>query len=567
MKTSPFRSLLLIIFLLPSTSFAQNFLSGGQVHGNFQFDGAYYATDSKLGITDSTLDGKIFRMNGFGNLIYTNGKFEAGLRFEAYLPPLAGFDQQYDGVGIPYYYIKYKWDKLELTAGNFYEQFGNGIIMRSYEEWQLGYDNSIRGFRAKFQPLDGITLIGLIGTQRYYWEPYKDANRGIVKGFDAEFFLNEMFKGMKDSKTIIILGGSFVSNYEKVKTKNITRDTTIYQYKLPNNVAAYAGRMNIIHGNFNFAAEYAYKINNPSAMNNYIYKNGEVLFTTLSYSRKGLGITLSGKRIDNMSYKSKSSELGNMLDINYLPPLTKQHTYSLATLYPYATQPNGEMGIQGQVMYTIPKKSKLGGKYGTKIELNYSNIYSINKQPVTPEIPVDSTGTKGYKSDFFKLGGDKYFEDFDIVLTKKINKKWKVILSYIYQVYNIDVIEGHAGEPKVYANIGIADITYKITPTKSLRLEYQQLFTRQDRGNWVMGLLEFNIAPKWFFTVMDEYNYGNPDKDKQLHYYNANFAYVKGPTRISLGYGKQRKGLLCVGGVCRPVPASNGFTITISSQF
>jgi hypothetical protein len=452
-------------------------------------------------------------------------------------------------------------------VGNFYEQFGNGLVLRSYEEWTLGYDNSIRGARVKFQPYQGISLKGLIGTQRYFWEPYADGNRGIVRGLDAEFYINDIFKGMADAKTKIILGGSFVSNYEKVKDKTLVQDTTVYKYNLPNNVAAYAGRLSLIYGGFQFNGEYAYKINNPSAMNNYIYKNGESLLATLSYSQKGFGISFSGKRIDNMSYKSRSTELGEALDINYMPPLTHPQAYSLATIYPYATQPNGEIGIQGKLNYTIPRRSNLGGKYGTKIELNYSNIFNIDKEPVAEGIPVDSTGTLGYKSDFFAIGEPKYFESFDILINKKFSKKFKMILSYVYQVYNIDVIEGHPGEPKVYANIGIADLTYKFTPTKSLRMEVQHLFTEQDRGDWVMGLLEFNIAPKWFFTVFDEYNYGNPDQDMQLHYYSAAMAYVQGTTRISLSYGRQREGLLCVGGVCRAVPAANGLTLSISSSF
>lgn len=556
-----------LILMLAVQTQAQNFVDRGKVSGSFQFDGQYYMEDDKLGITDSTLDGKVFRFNGFGKIIYTNGRFRAGFRYEAYLPPIAGYNAQYEGHGIPYYFAEYQFDKIQITVGNFYEQFGNGLVLRSYEEWTLGYDNSIRGARVKIQPYDGIYLKGLIGTQRYYWDPYTSGNRGIIKGFDAEFYLNDMFKGMANAKTKIMLGGSFVSNYEDVKDKTLVRDTTVYQYNLPNNVAAYDGRISLIYGGFQLNAEYAYKINNPSAMNNYIYKDGKSFVTTLSYSQKGFGISLSGKRIDNMSYKSRSTELGEALDINYLPPLTKQQTYSLATIYPYATQPNGEMGIQAKLNYTIPKGSKLGGKYGTKIELNYSNIFNIDKQPVAEGIPVDSTGTLGYKSDFFTLGSPKYFESFDILLNRKFSKKFKMILSYVYQAYNIDVIEGHTGEPIVYSHIGIADMTYKFTPTKSLRWEVQTLFTEQDRGDWVMGLLEFNIAPRWFFTIFDEYNYGNPDKDMQLHYYSAAAAYVQGTTRISLAYGRQREGLLCVGGVCRAVPASNGFTLTVSSSF
>jgi len=556
-----------LFLLLAGRAGAQSFVDMGKVTGSFQFDGQYYMEDDKLGITEEDLDGKLFRFNGFGNIIYTNGNFRAGFRYEAYLPPIAGYNQNYEGHGIPYYFAEYQFKNVQITVGNFYEQFGNGLVLRSYEEWTLGYDNSIRGARIKAQPYKGIYLKGLIGTQRYYWEPYASGNRGIIKGFDAEFFLNDMFNGMAETKTKIILGGSFVSNYEKVQDKTLVQDSITYQYKLPNNVAAYAGRLRLVHGGFQFDAEYAYKINNPSAMNNYIYKYGESLLATISYSRKGLGISLSGKRIDNMSYKSRSTEIGEALDINFLPPLTKPQTYSLASIYPYATQPNGEIGLQGKLNYTIPKRTKLGGKYGTRIELNYSNIFNIDKQAVAEGIPVDSTGTLGYKSDFFAVGQPKYFESFDIILNKKFSRKFKMILSYIYQVYNIDVIEGHAGDPMVYANIAVADLTYKFTPTKSLRMEVQHLYTKQDRGDWVMGLLEFNIAPKWFFTVYDEYNYGNPDADMQLHYYSAAMAFVQGTTRVALSYGRQREGLLCVGGVCRAVPASNGFTLTVSSSF
>ena len=31
--------------------------------------------------------------------------------------------------------------------------------------------------------------------------------------------------------------------------------------------------------------------------------------------------------------------------------------------------------------------------------------------------------------------------------------------------------------------------------------------------------------------------------------------------------GKQREGLLCIGGVCRQVPASNGMTFSLTTSF
>jgi hypothetical protein len=580
--------ILLLLAFLPVVSFAQDILSGGKVTGNMQVDAQVYSEDSKLGITDSTLNYKKFGMNGFANILYTNGDFKAGIRFEGYLNPMMGFDARYEGVGIPYWFAGYKLGKLEMTAGHFYEQFGSGLVLRSWEEWTLGYDNNIYGFNAKFTPINGITLKGLVGVQRYFWEPYEINNRGIVKGVDGDFYLNDIFKGITDAKTKITLGGSFVSKYENPAPMGFSRDSaytvisefgdttywlkkTTYEYNLPHNVGSWAARLNLASGAFNLYAEYAEKGNDPNATNNYIYKNGRALYSTFSYSVKGFGLFLSTKWIDNMSYKSKMNESGNpaMLDINYLPAISKEHPYSFATMYPYATKQNGEAGFKAEAIYTIPKKTKIGGEYGTTISMMYSYANSIKKEPINESIPIDSTGTDGYQAKFLSIGDLPYYRDLDVMIERKFNKKVKVKLAYFNQTYNMNVIEDdiYNDEQMVYANIGVMDLTYKFTSTHSLRVEAQGLWTKQDEGNWAAMTLEYNISPAWFFAVMDEWNYRNPDDNMQVHYYNASFGYTNKTNRISLRYGRQREGLLCVGGVCRYVPASTGLTLTITSSF
>ena len=128
-------------------------------------------------------------------------------------------------------------------------------------------------------------------------------------------------------------------------------------------------------------------------------------------------------------------------------------------------------------------------------------------------------------------------------------------------------MEGEIGFDIIHANIGVVDVTYKINTKKSVHLEVQHLYSKQERKNWAMALLEYSISPNWSFTFFDEYNYGNDEKDLRIHYYNASLGYTLNGTHISLGYGRQRSGLLCVGGVCRFVPASNGWNISITSRF
>ncbi|MFU8844886.1 MAG: DUF6029 family protein [Bacteroidales bacterium] len=581
-------SLLLLILCFPFISASQGFLTGGQVTGNVHVDAQIYSEDEKLGITDSTLNFKKFGMNGFANVLYSNNNFNAGMRFEGFLNPMTGYDARYEGIGVPYWFAGYKLGILEMTAGHFYEQFGSGLILRSWEEWTLGYDNNIYGFHAKITPVKGISIKGLTGVQRYFWEPYKTDNRGIVRGTDGEIFLNDVFESLSASKTKLTFGGSFVSRYEKAENKTFARDSawmevtpagdtinwitqTTYQYRLPVNVGSWAARMNLARGGFNFYAEYAQKGSDPNATNNFIYKNGQAIYSTLSYSTKGFGFILGAKWIDNMSYKSSRNETGSppMLDINYLPAMSKEHPYSLSTFYPYATKANGEAGFQGQIIYTIPKNTKLGGKYGTNITANYSLVNSIKKEQLSPEIPLDSIGTDGYKATFLSIGDIPYYRDLNFLLERRIGKKIRVKAAYYNQTYNLHVIEDDIfdDEKMVYARIGVIDFSYKFNSKHAIRAELQGLWTKEDEGNWVGGGLEYTVSPHWFFSVTDEWNYGHPQEDKQLHYYGFAMGYNETTNRIAISYARQREGLICIGGVCRYVPSFTGFTLSITSSF
>ena len=74
-----------------------------------------------------------------------------------------------------------------------------------------------------------------------------------------------------------------------------------------------------------------------------------------------------------------------------------------------------------------------------------------------------------------------------------------------------------------------------------------------------------NFAPAWSFYASDMYNYGN--ETEKIHYYTVGGSFVKNAHRIGIGYARQRESLLCIGGVCRQVPAFKGFTLNLTSTF
>ena len=575
------RRLFLSILLLGTLSLhAQSFVDQAQVSGSFQTDAQYYRLDQGIGITD--LNGKKLGINGFGKINYTYGDFSAGMRFEAFLPELNGFRRELNGVGLANFFATYDNGFVGVTVGDIYDQFGSGLVFRTYEEWSLGMDNALRGVRTVIRPAQGLTFKGVYGRQRYFWAPYLerefeiDDYRGIVRGIDGEWDLNQSIPAMHNAEFKMSLGGSFVSKKQY--------DMSLFYY-IPENVGAAAGRVNLAYGRFAFTTEYAYKINDPSAINNYIYKEGQALMSSLSYSQKGLGVVLQVKRTDNMSFKSMYTGLQNDLDINFIPPINYTHTHSLPSMYTYSTQPNGEMAAQFQVNYTIPKGTALGGKYGTKLAFNMSQVNDIVRDSVLDhgQMVINKKGTLGYTSNFFSVSDHRFFRDINFEIDKKIDKDWHVTAQYINLYYDIETIEGHAGAPAVEANIGFLDVTYKINKRQSLRFELQGLWEKevkkgyaydesekkdyQKRGDWAFGLLEYTITPHWSFSIADKWNYGNPVPEFRDHYFTGTVSYIHDATRIMLSGGRQSEGVVCVGGVCRTVPASSGVTLTVSTSF
>ena len=557
---------LLIVLGASLLGFTQE-VNTGEIHGDFDLNLQSYQEDELIGAEAAD---EIILNNAYLNLNYTKGNFATGFRYESYLNALADYDPEFKGNGIPYRYATYSIDGLEITAGNYYEQLGSGLIFRSYEEKGLGIDNAMDGVRLKYSPKKGIYLKTFIGKSRVHFA-YSD---GIFRGADGEINISELTNS--ESKIKTILGGSFISRYQE-------RNNLIF--KIPQNVSAYAGRLNLMYGGWNYYGEYAYKINDPanvlsaSKMN---YASGNAFTQNITFSKRGFGVSAEIHRTDNMTFKSDRDKDGKAYLINYIPTLSKPHAYSLLALYPCATQADGEFGMQFDVFYKKKKGSLLGGKYGTTLAINYSRINELNGgNSFLNDNSEHSPMLISIKNE------ELYFEDINLEITKKISKKVKANFVIANQTYNKDFLEGHVpGDYGVLnSTILITDISYKIKKGHSLRMELQTLKSKQiedysshgggyengmeepAEGDWSLGLLEYTISPHWFFSVQDMYNHGNEVSKKQLHYLNVTAGFIKGANRFEIGYGKKREGIFCVGGVCKLVPSSNGFNLNISSSF
>ncbi len=553
------KRLLAALLFLPAIFSAQT-TPQGVLRGNFQFLAQQYSADSLI---NATVPDSKASINGFGNFLYTYGKVSAGWRIETYQNAIQGYSAQnrYKGTGIGNRYVTYADSTLEITVGNFYEQFGNGLTLRTYWEPNLGIDNALDGTRVIFRPTSGVTLKGIWGKQRLDFDNQIIHADGIIRGFDTEIWMNELVNKWADAKTRVMVGGNFISRYQAGGNRFV--DTLVFD--IPDNVAMYSGRVQIQRGNWMMMGEYAHKINDPSADNGYIYRNGKGIFINSSYSKKGFGVNVMAKSIDNLSFRGDRNLKLFDVPVNYTPAITKQHTYNLAaTLYPYATPLTGEASYMLEVYYSLPKGSKLGGKYGTQISASYAAANCLD----TTQYNGINALTEGYKVNSLGFGKTKYVRDFNVDIKRKITKEFNVGYTFYYMEFNTlatPVTNDFKGI--VYANISVLEMGYKLSKKDYLRIELQELHTKQDKGDWQTIVAEYTHSPHWTIGIVNQYNKGNPIEERKINYLFGTVGYINGPHRITLGYGKRREGVFCIGGVCRAVPATNGFEISITSSF
>jgi len=504
----------------------------GRFNGSYESYSQYYLKNKIV----TELPQDRVGSNNFLKLDYNYGKFTAGVQFEGYLPAVLGY---YPFVLDPKSkivnkYFKYSTDKFSVQVGDFYEQFGSGLILRAYENRQIGINNAIEGANVYAEPLPFIKMKALFGRTRRFF----DYANSVVRGSDVEFDINKMLK-KEDAAVSGTIGGSYVGKYQSFAGGGLTDD-------FPSTVHAYAARMSLNTCDLNIESEYVQKDRDPHLLNNQSFDQGRAFQVDASYTKNNFGISATFRSLYNMDFTNdREEEFATIAPVNYIPALTKQHDYLTSNIFVYAPQFKGETGFQTDIFYTFKPGSTLGGKYGTKIASNFS-LYS---------------GLNGQK-DIFSLGRERFYRDANIEMKKKLSKSFELTVGLQHIFYNAAVIQKpELGQVDAYI-AGIGGL-YKWAPKKSIRFKAEHLYSKENEGSWVSLLSEFSFSSPIMFFVSDLYNYGQTN----IHYYNIGSSVTRNSTRFSFSYGKQRPGLLCVGGVCRFVPASYGFTATLTTTF
>ncbi|MBC7384172.1 MAG: hypothetical protein H7296_14495 [Bacteroidia bacterium] len=530
----------------------------GEFSGNFQTTNQFYVKDSSIGATTTQYQKELSSTDAWLLLNYKKNGYTFTARFDLFNnSPLLNPQEAYTRSGLAIWSISKDIEKLNVTAGYFYDQFASGMVFRAYEDRNLGLDFGIQGVRLRWRPTENTTIKAFTGLQKYRF----DLRPEVLKGFNAEHHLD-----LADDFSMEP-GVSLVNRTIDNTTMNVIA-SSINNYAIENrflpkyNVFVYNVYNTLRYKNISWYAEVAKKtgeaIVNPNT-NRMELHTGKVYLTSLSYSTKGLGINVQYRYIDKFSLRTSPLENQNLGMVAYLPSITRQNVYRLLARYNAVTQEYGENGLQ----FELSIKPKFLKKYQT--QLNFNTSLSTGKG-----------GFKGNTINPFNNAADstRYFREFYFELQHRFNKKFKLLIGYQNINYNQQLFEAKANVPYVIANTIFGEATYKLSARKSLRIESQYLKTQQDLGSFANGLLEYNFAPL-SISVGDMVNvspgYRNQpaagSSFKLVHYWNIFCAYSHNNTRITGGYIRQVEGVNCTGGVCRVEPAFSGVRLTLTTNF
>lgn len=528
-ETTTMHTLRIITFILLALPLSLR----GQISGDLQLQNDYYVRDTAIGAANTPqFDNLKSSVDAWLNVFYNSEPmgFEAGMRLDLFNNSnLLAPGTPYTAQGIGRWYVSKKFDDMKLTGGYIYTQFGTGLTFRSYEERPLGIDNALFGVELKYNITENWTATAIAGKTKRQFDVYDQ----VVKGITSEIVLNT------GGAVQVTPGFSLVNRTLDQATMDVLA-STINEYDLEDrfvpkyNVYLGSGYATVNYKSFSWFTEYALKSNEAikDVAGTLIDRNGYALYSSLTYSQKGFGITGQFRQLENWVVRTNPNTVLLNGIMNFLPSLTKQNSLRLTARYQAVAQELGELGYQANVTWSPAK--------GYTVTANYSHITDPDNKLLFQEI----------------------YGDIEIR-----KKKYKLLLGTQYVQYNQEVFEFKPGVPMVEPITPFTEFTYKFDRKKSLRMEFQYQKNDQDFGSWVYGLAEFNIAPKWSFTASDMWNYKPKKTDKALHYPLIAAVFSHKAHRFQLSYVKQVEGIVCTGGVCRYEPAFSGVKTSLITSF
>ena len=280
----------------------------GKFSASLESNSICYFNDAGLGVTDPE---DKFGSNSYLKMDYVKGRISAGLQI--------GFEmgQQPDSrkLFLASKYIRWENDMFSFHVGDIYDQMGNGLIFRTYEDRNLGFNNSLEGFQTSMNLNNWFTVKGTVGRPRLYTS-YADS---WVRGATAAVYLNEIFGW---DGILLGLEGNFLNRYESLENGGLVDFASLGMESGSMNSCSAA--LNFAWNGLTFKAEYAAKSKDLYSVNATSAHKGAAIYSEATYGTGRFSAAAHFRILDHMGTMSSLYGNGTGNSLSYLPALTRQ---------------------------------------------------------------------------------------------------------------------------------------------------------------------------------------------------------------------------------------------------
>ena len=455
------------------------------------------------------------------NLDYALGMFSAGLRFDIFQPndpdpSISRGKDKFAEIDFIYFQadVGNKDEGLEITGGNFYNLFGRGMVLKSYEDRYIRIDNNLLGvmLTGKYA---GFVLTGLSGMAANLINERQD----ILHAADLEF------KGWQPLKAGVTVASNLPPSEEAART-------TLASIRI---IPSF--------WDIDIYTEYTAKFNEDIKQN--IFNGDETIvgqgfYGNLNYYLGPLSLLGEYKYYDNIAFTSQDGTIY----YNTPPSVRLEYTYILPNRHPSPLNQANEQGFQTAASYNLNDETYFTAAYTQTKTLPASSYYQrINETnvPVLTQLrEYYFTGQHDWSENLTSVAAFGYNEEL-ATNTKNLTP----ILENRFYFGEVNTIK--------------------------LILEHQQVTNRTTTEEYFSDVVEVEYlrSPNFSFAVVAELQTKEPEQDRIVRkfwgFVQAGYK-IGNHSDISLLVGTRQAGNICIGGVCRYEPAFKGVELKIMTR-
>lgn len=461
--------------------------------------------------------------------------------------------------GISRRYIEFNKDNFSVRAGNFYELFGNGLVLNSFENRGLGFNTQFDGLKLNYK--NNWKTIKLDANFVGGGMVYDDF---LVPGRQETYSLrggNFNFSPIK----LFSVGGAYLFAKGKIPSGNISTDITAelyeadfaFNYKWINFQGSYANKKTIMVPNSLF----------PHSKT----PRGDGGYASLSVTAGRLGITADYKnyRFDLVTPAERSStDPTKALPFQNPPTCVKEHSSTLLSRYPHTPDFNDEVGSQIDAFYTPIEN--LTFNLNASLTSRHYDYKDADTTTLTRYERIDRS------SSFLPSPENKYSPYWELFLETEYyyKKNWyfKVAAGRQYSV--LYSILDPAGSDIIHTFTVPVMVKYDFAKIYSVELHAEQQWVynslRVDKKKFFNEYLSLSISRSPSLIVNGTLELSNDEEDPsgKKVWGTGEITYkISSANSVTFSYGRERGGLKCSSGICRYVNPFDGFRLTVINNF